>query len=111
MFADGFYPGPNQWANHRAPKHEGDIEAGTGTSEESGIGRSPGTNRGDARERIAETPGSSRWRATFMGTRPVGWRMAEEADEETEYDCNVCGRSFESREAAEAHLRDMGLLY
>ncbi|MEF8774964.1 MAG: C2H2-type zinc finger protein [Haloarculaceae archaeon] len=34
-----------------------------------------------------------------------------EAAEETEYDCKVCGRTFESPEAVEAHLRDMGLLY
>jgi len=37
--------------------------------------------------------------------------MTQEAAEATEYDCKICGRSFESREALEAHLRDAGLLY
>ena len=37
--------------------------------------------------------------------------MTREAAEAAEYDCKVCGRSFESREALEAHLQDVGLLY
>jgi len=36
---------------------------------------------------------------------------ANAGDAEEEYDCGICGRTFRSRRALEAHVEDAGLLY
>lgn len=35
----------------------------------------------------------------------------EQTEAERDYDCKVCGRSFDSEAEFEAHLRDAGILF